>query len=90
MLHLAHLDGHTLPVDTPGPWRELWELRPGLLLVDSEQSRSAIYHGLKDALPAGTPLLVARCDEVPKFKGMAAGSLAWARARVSSRPGPPV
>ncbi|MFA9431938.1 hypothetical protein [Egicoccus sp. AB-alg2] len=81
MLYLADLDGHALPTGTAGPWRELRELRPGLLFVDSEQSRSTVYHGLKDALPPGTPLLVAELHEVPKFKGMAPGALAWARRR---------
>lgn len=83
MLYLAHLDGHDLAADTPGPWRELFPLRAGLVFVDSEQSRSIVYHALKAELPADTPLLVARCAEVPKFKGMAPGALAWARARVS-------
>jgi hypothetical protein len=83
MLYLGYLDGCTLSVDAQGPWLELWELRPGLLLIHSEQSRSTVYHALKDAAPTGTPLLVTRCDQVPKFKGMAAGSLAWARARAS-------
>jgi hypothetical protein len=43
--------------------------------------RSAVYHALKDHLPPDTPLLVAELTEVPKFKGMASGALAWARAR---------
>lgn len=79
MLYLAHLDGHDLDVAVPGPWSQLRRLRPGLLLVASDASRSAVYHALKDELPAGCPLLVARLHEVPKFRGMADGSLAWAR-----------
>lgn len=81
MLYLAYLGGHDLATDADGPWHETIALQPGLLLVDSEQRRSAVYHALKDHLPAGTPLLVAALSEVPKFKGMAPGSLAWARAR---------
>ena len=79
MLYLAYLDGHDLATDVDGPWRELVALRPGLLFVDSEQRRSVVYHALKDHLPPGTPLLVAELTEVPKFKGMAPGALAWAR-----------
>ncbi|MTV26241.1 hypothetical protein FTX61_12590 [Nitriliruptoraceae bacterium ZYF776] len=81
MLFLAHLDGHELPADTPGPWVELYPLRPGLTFVESDQTRSVVYHALKAELPADTPLLVAELHEVPKFKGMAPGALAWARAR---------
>jgi hypothetical protein len=86
MVYLAYLDGQELEADEPGPWRELLELRPGLLLVDSPESRSRVYHALKAALPADTPLLVARVDEVPKFKLMAPGALAWARERLGARP----
>lgn len=81
MLYLAYLDGHEVPAGTEGPWRQLYALRPGLTFVDSDQHRSAVYHALKDHLPSGTPLLVAELAEVPKFKGMAPGALAWARAR---------
>jgi hypothetical protein len=81
MLYLTYLDGQELPADAPGPWRELFPLQPGLVLVDSEQHRSAVYHALKDHLPTDTPLLVAELTEVPKFKSMAPGALAWARAR---------
>jgi hypothetical protein len=81
VLYLAYLDGHDLPAEVGGPWREVYPLRPGLVFVDSEQHRSAVYHALKDQLPPDTPLLVTELAEVPKFKGMAPGALAWARAR---------
>lgn len=81
MLYLAWL-GDDLPADAPGPWRELYPLAPGLVFVDSDQPRSAVYHALKDALPAAGPLLVAELHEVPKFKGMAPGALAWARTHL--------
>jgi hypothetical protein len=83
VLYLAYLDGHDLEVDVAGPWRELQALRPGLVFVDSDQTRSVVYHALKDHLPEGTPLLVAELHEPPKFKGMAAGSLRWIRERSS-------
>lgn len=82
MVYLAYVDGHELGTSVAGPWREIVALRPGLLFVDSDQSRSTVYHALKDALPAGTPLLVTELREVPKFKGMAGGTLAWVRARL--------
>lgn len=81
MVYLAYLDGHDLDAATEGPWRELRTLRPGLVFVDSDERRSVVYHALKDQLPAGTPLLVTELHEVPKFKGMAPGSLTWARER---------
>lgn len=83
MLYLAYLAAE-VPEDAEGPWRELFPVAPGLTFVDSDQHRSAVYHGLKDALPDGTPLLVASLTEVPKFKGMHAGALAWARARIGT------
>jgi hypothetical protein len=60
-----------------------FELRPGLMLVDSELELSPLYHRIKWALPAGTPLLVAPLDGTPKFKLMEEGALAWVRARTS-------
>jgi hypothetical protein len=82
VLYLAYLDGHDLGEQPEGPWQEVRRLRPGLVFVHSEQPRSVVYHALKDHLPRDTPLLVAACDEVPKFKAMDAGALAWARARL--------
>ncbi|WP_370326494.1 hypothetical protein [Euzebya sp.] len=85
MLFLAHVAGDhpddVLASDPDGPWREVFPLAPGLAFLDSDQSRSRVYHALKDHLPSGTPLLVAELHEVPKFKGMAPGALAWARSR---------
>jgi hypothetical protein len=89
VLYLAYLDGHDVGEAPTGPWREVVSLRPGLLFVDSDQSRSVVYHALKyDHLPPDTPLLVAALHEVPKFKGMAAGALAWARAHLEPTSGP--
>lgn len=80
-VYLAHL-GAPLDSGAEGPWDEMFELAPGLVFVRSELHRSAVYHGLKDALPPATALLVAELDDVPKFKGMAPGALAWARAAI--------
>jgi hypothetical protein len=65
-----------------------FELRPGLLLVESELSLSQLYHRIKWSLPAGSPLLVAPLGGPPKFKGMAEGALkvaSGARARGGQR-----
>ena len=60
-----------------------FELAPGLLIVDSELTRSKLYHQVKWALPRGTALLVAPLADAPKFKGMEEGALKWVRARTS-------
>jgi hypothetical protein len=86
MIYLAELGGTDLDPAIEGPWRELFPLRPGLMFVDSDLHRSAVYHALKDHLPPGSPLLVVELDAVPKFKGMAPGALAWARGRLPSSP----
>jgi hypothetical protein len=57
------------------------ELRPGLLLVDSDSGLSPLYHKIKWALPAGAPLLVAPLADAPKFKLMAEGAVKWVRSR---------
>jgi hypothetical protein len=57
------------------------ELRPGMLLVDSESELSPLYHRIKWALPGATPLLVAPLADAPKFKLMAEGALTWVRSR---------
>jgi hypothetical protein len=88
MIYLGYLDGHELAEEVPGPWIELFALRPGLVLVDSPESRSRVYHALKDQLPAGTPLLVTELGEIPKFNGMRAGALRWCRERLPRRAGP--
>ncbi len=62
-----------------GPWEEIVPLDESLAFVASPHQRSAVYHALKDALPSGAALFVAELAEVPKFKGMESGTLAWAR-----------
>ena len=81
VLYLAYV-GAPLDPRAEGPWDEIAVLRDDLAFVRSDLSRSAVYHGLKDVLPAGSALLVATLDEIPKFKGMAPGALAWARQAI--------
>ena len=84
MLYLAYTGDQDLRDDRgdhpEGPWREICRLRAGLVLIDSDQRRSVVYHAIKDLLPSGSALLVAAATEIPKFKGMDPGALAWARA----------
>ncbi|MFA9444653.1 hypothetical protein [Egicoccus sp. AB-alg6-2] len=82
MLYLVATPGQQLAAGTEGPWTEVRPVEAGLAFVDSDQHRSAVYHAVKDALPAGAPLLVAEVHEVPKCRGLAPGALAWARARL--------
>lgn len=79
MLYLAAHDGLELDDPPHGPWQEVRVLRPGLALVRSDQSRSVVYHALKDLGSRDASLLVVTCSEVPKMKGMSPGSVAWAR-----------
>ncbi|HEY9556411.1 MAG TPA: hypothetical protein VIR58_06740 [Acidimicrobiales bacterium] len=83
MFYLAYA-GSSIDPSAEGPWDEILPLADGLAFVRSELHRSAVYHALKDLLPAGTELLVAELHEVPKFKGMAPGALAWARRNIST------
>lgn len=68
--------------EQPGPWVALRPLHRGLAVVESEQSRSRVYHAVKGSLPPGTPLLVAELHEVPKAKGLRPGWSAWLRSRL--------
>ena len=81
MLYVGWEDTGEVSAEAEGPWIELVVLRPGLLLIDSEATRSEVYHGLKGHLPPETPLLVAPVDGTPKFSQMAAGTTAWLRGR---------
>ena len=53
---------------------------PGVYCIASELSRSKLYHRIKWQLPDDTSLLVAPLADVPKFKGMDEGALAWLRS----------
>lgn len=71
------------PVGEPltGPWQELVVAAPGLLLVESDQTLSTVYHELKWSLPEGTALFVAPLGDLPKLKGLAPGTTTWLRDR---------
>lgn len=81
----------------PGPAQDcpiVWQgdahpLTDEMWLVRSELTRSRLYHLVKKQLPGGSALMVAPLNDRPsgwpKFKGMAAGALAWLR-RDEQRP----
>ncbi|MFG0313182.1 MAG: hypothetical protein ACF8LL_03225 [Phycisphaerales bacterium] len=56
------------------------------VLIESEQSQSRVYHAIKHALPADTPLMIAILDQQPKFKGAKPGLLKWLRERYDAMP----
>ena len=78
--YLIHYDTDR-PIDPLRGFEQVQRLRPGLALVDSDESQSRVYHEVKHGLPRDTPLVVARLDHQLKFKGCEAGALAWVRQR---------
>ncbi|KRC49031.1 hypothetical protein ASE19_19280 [Nocardioides sp. Root79] len=67
----------------PGPWREVREAGPGLLLVETYETVSRVYHEVKWMLPDACPLLVAPVGWRPKARGLAAGTVSWLRNRLA-------
>ena len=72
------------PADLAGPWREAREIAPGLLLLESKETLSVVYHALKWSLLDGTSLIVSPVQQTPKSRGMAPGTTAWLRRRTSA------
>ena len=68
-------------VASPGPWREVVEAAPGLLLVDSDETLSRVYHEVKWSLPEGAALAVAPVTGA-KAKGLAPGTSTWLRTHL--------
>ena len=53
-------------VNLPGPWTELCKVAaPGLLLVESDDTLSRVFHELKWALSEDAPLFVAPVAATP-------------------------
>lgn len=66
----------------PGPWVEIRVAAPGVLLVESDDTLSRVFHELKWALPTeDAPLLVGPLAATPKLRGLAPGTLTWLRER---------
>jgi hypothetical protein len=69
-----------------GPWREVRRVEDRVLLVDSDESLSQVYHHLKWSFADVVPtLLVVVCDDL-KAKGLPPGTQTWVRARLSRDP----
>ena len=80
MLYLGWVDGEDMTELPEGPWEDGFVLRPGLVLLVSDHSRSEVYHGLKWSQPEGRAVLVAPLADAPKAKGMAPGLQRWLQA----------
>lgn len=75
---LEGTDGHELA----GPWRDVWIAASGVVLLDSDETLSRVYHELKWSLPEGVALIVTPAGGLPKLKGLAPGTTSWLRARL--------
>ena len=75
------------PEDLIGPWQEVRPIADGLLLLESDEPLSPVYHALKWSLPKDAALIVSAVSQTPKSRGMAPGTTSWLRER-TSRPGP--
>lgn len=71
-----------IPDDLLGPWTELLPLAAELVLLESTESLSRVYHELKWSLPEDTALIVAPLTVLPKLKGLPAGTTTWLRDRL--------
>lgn len=66
-----------------GPWSELHAVAPGLLLVESDDTLSKVYHALKWSLAdEDAALIVTPVESRPKLKGLTPGTTTWLRDRV--------
>lgn len=80
-VYLAWTDA-VVDVRTPGPWASMHRVTDDLVLIESSESLSRVYHELKWSLDAGSALLVAPLAARPKFARVASGTLTWIRARL--------
>lgn len=67
-----------------GPWSELRLAAPGLLLVDSEDTLSRVFHELKWSLTEDAQLFVAPLAATPKLRYVEPGTLTWLRERTQA------
>jgi len=68
----------------PGPWTEIRVAATGLLLIESDDSLSRVFHELKWALSTeDAPLFVAPLAATPKLRGLTPGTLSWLRERTA-------
>ncbi|WP_205744808.1 hypothetical protein [Yimella sp. RIT 621] len=72
--------------DLEGPWHEAMLIAPGLIAVNSTESLSAVYHAIKWSLRREASLIVVPVHQMPKSRGMAAGTTTWLRERTARHP----
>jgi hypothetical protein len=70
-------------LDAPGPWTSMHRVADDLVLIDSSESLSRVYHELKWSLAGGSALFVAPLASRPKLARVASGTLAWVRTRLA-------
>jgi hypothetical protein len=69
-------------IASPGPWTEMIEVGSGLLVLETDETLSRVYHEIKWLLPEDCPLLVTPVAERPKARGLTEGAVSWLRARL--------
>jgi hypothetical protein len=67
---------------SPGPWRRPIEAGSGLLVLETDETVSRVYHELKWLLPDDCALLVAPLESRPKARGVTRGTVRWLRERL--------
>lgn len=82
LVWLADPSNADVVLTAPGPWREVVEVGPGLLLVATDETLSRVFHEVKWLLPDDGSLLVAPLSERPKARGVAPGTVSWLRERL--------
>ncbi len=80
MVYLAFFDAAGADIEGIETHARTCRLRDGLYLVQSDETRSKIYHRIKRFLAPDAGLLLAPLADAPKFKGMEPGALNWVRA----------
>jgi len=80
-VYLAWTDA-IVDASTPGPWESLHRVAGDLVLIESSESLSRVYHELKWSLAPGSALFVAPLAERPKLARVAPGTQDWIRARL--------
>lgn len=68
---------------SPGPWREVRRVEDHLLLVDSTESLSQVYHHLTWSFEDGVPVLLVVEVDALKAKGLPPGTQTWVTSRLS-------
>lgn len=66
----------------PGPWREAVGAGPGLVVLETDETVSRVFHEVKWMLPDDAVLLVAPVEHRPKARGVAPGTVSWLRDRL--------